>query len=125
MKELKRLSVVYVVLLVATSIAVATRGANGRPNVIVVMIDDLRWSDADCYESDLYDTPNVDPVATKGIRFTNAYGVWTVCSPTRDSIMTGMHPARLRLMNWINGVWEHLDAELQAQHPFMPPEEWT
>ena len=98
--------------------------AERRPNVIVFMIDDLGWTDAGCYGSDLYETPNIDRLAANGIRFTNAYAACTVCSPTRAAMMTGMYPARLNVTDWIDGMWEHLSPQRQSKHPLMPPE-WT
>ena len=95
-----------------------------RPNVVVFMIDDLGWTDAGCYGSDLYETPYIDRLAAGGMRFTDAYAACTVCSPTRAAMMTGMYPARLNVTDWINGMWEHLTPQRQSQHPLMPPL-WT
>jgi len=74
-----------------------------RPNIIMLLVDDLGWTDLGCYGSDLYRTPNIDRLASGAVRFTNAYAACTVCSPTRAALMTGMYPARLHLTNWING----------------------
>jgi len=74
-----------------------------KPNIILFFIDDLGWTDLGCYGSDLYETPNIDRLATEGIRFTNAYSACTVCSPSRAAIMTGKYPARLHLTDWIQG----------------------
>ena len=74
-----------------------------KPNFIVILIDDLGWADIRSYGSTLYDTPNVDRLASQGMRFTNGYAACPVCSPTRASIMTGRYPARLRVTDWIPG----------------------
>lgn len=74
-----------------------------RPNVIIFLVDDLGWADVHCEGSTFYDTPNVDRLASQGVRFTNGYAACPVCSPTRASIMTGKYPARLRLTDWIPG----------------------
>ncbi len=95
-----------------------------RPNVVVFMIDDLGWTDAGCYGSDLYETPHIDRLAAEGLRFTNAYAACTVCSPTRAAMMTGMYPARLNLTDWIDGHWAHMNAERKNRLPLMPPL-WT
>jgi len=117
------LSLVFVCA-VFVCVALVGEAAERRPNVIVFLIDDLGWTDASCYGSDLYETPNIDRLAAGGIRFTDAYAACTVCSPTRAAMMTGMYPARLNVTDWINGMWEHLSAERQSQHPLMPPQ-WT
>jgi arylsulfatase A len=73
------------------------------PNIVFFLVDDLGWSDIGCYGSSFYDTPNVDKLATQGVRFTSAYAACHVCSPTRASLLTGKYPARLGLTDWISG----------------------
>jgi len=74
-----------------------------RPNFVFFLIDDLGWRDLGCYGSSFYETPNIDDLARKGVRFSNAYAACPVCSPTRASIMTGKYPARLKLTNYLVG----------------------
>jgi len=78
----------------------ASSEVNPRPHVILILADDLGWSDLACYGSDLHETPNLDALAAGGIRFTQAYAASPVCSPTRASILTGRHPARLNMTIW-------------------------
>ena len=73
------------------------------PNVVLFIVDDLGWKDVALYGSNFYQTPNVDFLASEGIRFTDAYASCTVCSPTRASIMTGKYPAHLNCTDWIEG----------------------
>jgi arylsulfatase A-like enzyme len=71
-----------------------------RPmNVVFILADDLGWSDLGCYGADLHETPNLDRLAARGVRFTSAYAA-SVCSPTRASIMTGKHHARVHVTTW-------------------------
>lgn len=72
-------------------------------NFLFILIDDLGWMDLSCQGSDFYETPNVDKLASEGVRFTNAYASCPVCSPTRASILTGKYPATLGLTNFIGG----------------------
>lgn len=74
-----------------------------KPNVIFFLVDDMGWMDLSCYGSTFHETPNIDRLAKEGIRFTNAYASCPVCSPTRASILTGKHPARLNITDWIPG----------------------
>jgi arylsulfatase A-like enzyme len=74
-----------------------------KPNVILILIDDMGWADAGCYGSSFYKTPQIDRLAAQGVRFTDAYAAGPVCSPTRASILTGKHPARLQLTDWLPG----------------------
>lgn len=77
-----------------------------RPNFLFILIDDLGWMDLSCYGSSFYETPNLDKLASEGIRFTNAYASCPVCSPTRASILTGKYPATLGLTQFIGGNTE-------------------
>jgi len=70
-----------------------------QTNIILIMIDDLGWMDLHCQGNNRLDTPNIDKLASQGMRFTDAYAAAPVCSPTRASIMTGQSPARLRITN--------------------------
>jgi len=77
--------------------------APARWNLILIVSDDLGWTDLACYGSQFYETPNLDRLAREGMRFTNAYAACPVCSPTRAALMTGKYPARLGLTDWIPG----------------------
>lgn len=72
-------------------------------NIVFILADDLGYSQIGCYGSNYYKTPNIDKLASEGMRFTNAYAACPVCSPTRASIMTGKYPARLHLTDFIAG----------------------
>jgi arylsulfatase A-like enzyme len=77
--------------------------AKTKPNFVFFLIDDMGWTDVCCYGSSFYETPNIDKLASEGMRFTNAYAACPVCSPTRASIMTGKYPARLKLTDYLKG----------------------
>jgi arylsulfatase A-like enzyme len=66
-----------------------------KPNIIYLMADDLGYADLSCYGRKDYQTPNLDKMASEGMRFTNAYASAPVCTPTRVAFMTGRYPARL------------------------------
>ena len=71
-----------------------------RPNVLLIVADDLGWADLNCYGSSFHETPHLDRLASSGTRFEQAYAASPVCSPTRASILTGKHPARLHMTIW-------------------------
>ena len=75
-----------------------------RPNVLLFLVDDLGWADLGCYGSTYHETPQIDALAESGTRFTNAYAACPVCSPTRASILTGRHPVRVDITDWIPGM---------------------
>ena len=64
------------------------------------MVDDMGWTDLECYGSDLHETPNINRLAEEGMRFTNAYSAAAISTPTRAALMTGKHPARLNMTIW-------------------------
>jgi arylsulfatase A-like enzyme len=72
-----------------------------RPNIVMLLIDDLGARDLGGYGSSFYETPNLDRLAERGVRFDRAYASAPVCSPTRCSIMTGKYPARVGVTQWI------------------------
>ncbi|MGJ8639715.1 MAG: sulfatase [Opitutaceae bacterium] len=68
-----------------------------KPNVVVLLTDDLGWQDVDCYDIDdknAYVTPNIDALAQKGVLFWRAYSPAPTCAPSRCAIVSGVHPAR-------------------------------
>src|SRR5262249_35594510 len=80
----------------------AAERAGRPPNVVVFLVDDLGATDLGCFGSTFYETPNVDRLATGGMRFTAAYATCPVCSPTRASMMTGRYPQRSGITDYIN-----------------------
>ena len=65
------------------------------PNVVLILADDLGWRDVGCFGSTFHETPNIDRLATRGMKFTQAYAASPLCSPTRASILAGQYPARI------------------------------
>ena len=68
----------------------ATAQTSPRPNIIVILVDDLGWSDIGSYGGEIA-TPNLDALAARGVRFTQFYST-PRCSPTRASLLTGLYP---------------------------------
>ena len=103
---MKRTFSMVVALLFAASPAVlyaAEARTASKPNVVLILADDLGWSDLGCCGSTFYETPAIDRLAAQGMRFNQAYAAANVCSPTRASIMTGKYPARLHTTNFFGG----------------------
>lgn len=86
--------------LVALGVATVAQ-ADSRPNIVVFLADDMGWGDAHCNGNEKMITPNIDKLASQGVRFTQCYAACGVCSPSRSAILTGRTPYR-------NGVWRHL-----------------
>jgi arylsulfatase A len=75
-------------------------------NFVFILVDDLGWMDTGCYGSKFYETPNIDRLASQGMRFTDGYAACAVCSPTRAAVMTGRYPARLGVTDWIRSRFQ-------------------
>lgn len=100
-----------IVLLVASFSLLASCGSELPPNIIIVHVDDLGWTDLGCFGSGYYETPHIDRLAGGGMSFTNAYAAAAVCSPSRAALLTGRYPARLGITDWIRAsfnadAWE-------------------
>ena len=68
---------------------------NRAPNILLIMTDQHRWDYLGCAGADFVDTPHIDSLAERGVRFTNAFTNAPLCAPARIGLATGMHPARL------------------------------
>ena len=93
-----------------------------RPNVVIILADDLGWQDVSCYDIDEpspMETPNIDALAEKGVLFRQGYSPAPTCAPTRIAIMTGRHPAVLQKTHVVGG---HPPTPYnKAAHPLMDP----
>lgn len=94
----------YLILLTLwLGMEITAQAEPSRPNVIIILADDLGWSDLGCYGSDFHETPSLDSFSQSAVRFTNAYAPAPVCTPTRAALMTGKSPARLGITIWSEG----------------------
>ncbi|RYE50779.1 MAG: N-acetylgalactosamine-6-sulfatase, partial [Rhizobiaceae bacterium] len=86
--------------LMLLGLAAGASAAAAQPNIVFFFIDDSGWGDFGCYGNPILDkqgvpiTPNIDRLATQGMRFTDGYVVSPICSPSRAGLLTGMHPSR-------------------------------
>lgn len=72
-----------------------------KPNIIYILADDLGYAELGCYGNTFNETPNLDRMASQGIRFTNFYAAAPVCSPYRAALMTGQYPARVGITDFL------------------------
>jgi arylsulfatase A len=77
--------------------------SKSKPNIVFILADDLGINDLGCYGRNDHHTPNLDRLASQGMRFACAYTAQPICSPSRAAIMTGKCPARLNLTNYLPG----------------------
>jgi N-acetylglucosamine-6-sulfatase len=88
------------------SISGTTR-ADQPPNMIVILVDDMRWDDAGCAGHPFSKTPNMDRIANEGARFLNAFATTPLCSPSRASLLTGLYPHT-------HGITDNTDRSAQS-----------
>jgi len=113
----RMLSCVFAVLAAAVWMPIGqsrAEDAAGKPNFVFFLVDDLGWADVSCFGSTFYETPNIDALGASGMKFTNGYAACPVCSPTRASIMTGRHPVRVDITDWIPGSSAGRGAKFQT-----------
>jgi len=72
-----------------------------RPNIVLILADDLGWGDLGCYGHEVIQTPNLDKFATQGLRYTQCYAASAFCSPSRSAIQTGRTPYRNGVFTWL------------------------
>ena len=90
-------------LVLALPVAKASPACD-KPNIIVILADDLGYGDLGCYGATKVKTPNLDRLAAQGMRFTDAHSPSSVCSPTRYGLLTGRFAWRTWLQNGTVGV---------------------
>ena len=92
--------------------------AADKPNIILILADDLGGRDLGCFGSTFYETPNLDRLAKRGTRFTQAYAASPLCSPTRSSILVGQYPARIGITSPVCHLPTiQLEKRLEAGNP--------
>jgi arylsulfatase A len=102
-------------LVMCASPVSANESTTQRLNVVLIVADDLGWSDLGCYGADLLETPSIDKLASGAIRFTDAYAA-SVCTPTRACLLTGKHYARLHMT-----VWREVALDPPRDRKLVPP----
>jgi uncharacterized sulfatase len=92
-----KLSIALLILLVLSA-----DGATAAPNVVMVFIDDMGWGDFSCFGNQEAQTPNIDRLASEGIRFSQFYVNAPICSPSRCALTTGQYPHRWKITSFLN-----------------------
>jgi arylsulfatase A-like enzyme len=83
-------------IFVSATAAAITATAAEKPNIVLILADDLGYGDVSCYGATHVKTPNIDRLAAEGIRFTDAHAVAATCTPSRFALLSGIYPWRKR-----------------------------
>ena len=94
---MKNASLIFILLILFSC------NSEKKYNLLFILVDDLGWTDVSYNYSDFYETSHIDKLSEISMLFDNAYAASSVCSPTRAAIMTGKHPARVNITDWIPG----------------------
>lgn len=126
MKLKRRMWSAGVLLAAAIAVAGCSGSENGRPNIILIIADDLGYGDTGPYGQSKTETPNIDRLAAEGLRFTHHYAGSPVCAPSRCVLLTGMHTGHSQVRGndeWPErgDVWSYramiADSSLEGQRP--------
>jgi arylsulfatase A-like enzyme len=103
--------------------------ADDLPNIVLILADDLGWTGLGCFGSDFYETPNIDGLASEGVRFTTAFSAGTNCAPSRASLMSGQYTPKHRVLYVGPGDyqnrWRERKGDLSAFKMIQPRGETT
>ncbi|MBT4263972.1 MAG: sulfatase [Deltaproteobacteria bacterium] len=83
-----------IVIAAVSTVAAEESSAPKKPNIVLVVADDMSWADAGCYGNKDVKTPTIDALAKEGLRFTNCFTATAMCAPTRQQLYTGLFPKR-------------------------------
>ena len=115
---MKRICFLLLMAVSVASLAQAKplRQALDRPNIVFFFVDDMGWADLGYRQPDVFESPNIDKLAAQGIDFTQAYIPCPTCSPSRGAILTGQHPARLKLVRHIGHNPKYVEITDDGRH---------
>ncbi len=95
-------------LVLSTSVVFSWCSASAaRPNIVMILIDDMGWGDFSCFGNKDAKTPNIDRIAAEGLRFEQFYTASPICSPSRVGLSTGQYPQRWRITSYLNNRAEN------------------
>ncbi|MFT4156137.1 sulfatase-like hydrolase/transferase [Parafilimonas sp.] len=85
--------------------------AGNKPNIIIILTDDMGFSDIGCFRGGFVPTPNIDRIARHGLKLTSYYSAAPICSPSRAGLLTGQYPARWNFSTYLDNKQHNRDAQ--------------
>lgn len=99
---MRPITALFLSLCLSLPLLAQTDGRSGaRPNIVMIFIDDMGWADLSCFGGTAVPTPNIDRLASEGLRFRSFYVNSPICSPSRTALTTGNYPARHRVTSYL------------------------
>lgn len=114
MTVMQKIATALIVFVLAAAFAVMANAADRKPNIILIMADDLGYEDLGCQGHEAIRTPVLDRLAASGIRLTNFHSGATVCTPSRMALLTGSYAVRL---GWEKGVVGAMMGKHEGMNP--------
>jgi arylsulfatase A-like enzyme len=99
------------VILLSFVTAQAQTTNTAKPNIIIILTDDMGYSDVGCFGGNFVPTPNIDRLAKSGMKFNRYYSAAPICSPSRTAMLTGMYPARWNFSTFLDTKKHNKNAE--------------
>ncbi len=113
------LILITALLLTPLAVVCAAEPSPAKPNLILILADDLGYGDPGCYGGKLVPTPAIDSLASDGVRCTDGYVTAPVCAPSRCGLMTGAYNQRFG-MQWNEDQWRNRGYSVPASHKLLP-----
>ncbi len=104
-----RMASVVTLAFMAGSTGCSHSKVSGKPNIVILFIDDMGYADPSCFGNPIIETPNIDALAKNGLMLTNFYVNAPICSPSRVALNTGMYPMRFHIHSFIAGSAQNME----------------
>ncbi len=104
----------YILLLITTVFIISIANAqtnDNKPNIIIILTDDMGFSDIGCFNGNFVPTPNIDRIAQHGLKLTSYYSAAPICSPSRTGLLTGQYPARWNFSTYLDNKKHNRNAQ--------------
>ncbi|MCB0731027.1 MAG: arylsulfatase [Ignavibacteriae bacterium] len=99
-----KLILIVNIVLILTLLGCKENKKSQKPNIVFIIVDDMGYNVPGCYGGNEFSTPNIDNLATNGMRFTSAYSGSSLCAPSRSSLLTGQHTGHVSLRGNTGGI---------------------
>ncbi len=111
--------IIFLMITICSKASAAQQPAASKPNIIVILTDDMGFSDIGAFGGNFVPTPNIDRLTRSGLKLSQYYSAAPICSPSRTGLLTGIYPGRWNFSTYLDNKKHNKDAE---QVDFLDPE---